>query len=395
MLSVPTVQALILERVKPLGQEQVGLAESLGRVVAESVCTPDAIPAWSNSAMDGYAVAELWETTACLVLQEEVPAGRVPTLPLKPGFCTRVMTGAMVPVGTRAVVMQEQTTVLPGGQVQFEGVVRAGQFIREQGTFRQAGEEVIALGTVITPAEIGILASLNRTVVSVYRRPVVGILSTGDELVAVGQPVAPGHITDSNQPMLAALVTQLGAIPQVLGIARDTPAALREKLQCSVDFVLSSGGVSVGSYDYVEQVLEELGAQILVRQVNMKPGKPLTFAYREEQLYWGLPGNPVSSYVGFWLTVYPALRKAMGYPAPWTLPEYTATLTTKVPKGGDRRNYLRGRLFWQEGYYFTPSGQDNSGNFANLSGVNGFAVQEVGALSLAEGETVTVVRLPV
>jgi molybdopterin molybdotransferase len=236
---------------------------------------------------------------------------------------------------------------------------------------------------------------LQRTEVTVYRQPIVGILSTGDELVPLGTPCALGQIPDSNQPTLAALVQQGGGIPRCLGIVRDRPEDLHLLLaSCSgIDFFLSSGGVSVGSYDYVEQVLEELGAEILVRQVNMKPGKPLTFAQWGEQLYWGLPGNPVSALVGFWLTVYPALRQAQGHQQ-CLLPELSAQLTQALKAGGDRRHYLRGRLFWQEGYYFEPFGTDNSANFANLSGVNGFAILEAGVTAVPKGTKVPVVALP-
>ncbi len=394
------VQELVLGQVRTLGSEEVELSSCAGRVLAHDIVTPDPIPLWSNSAMDGYAVlCADWVKTSqpILTLLEEVPAGKVPLKALSPGFCTRIMTGAMVPEGADAIVMQERTTNLADGQVQFHTPIQVGQFIRRRGEFRQAGEILIHQGTLITPAEIAILASLNIAQVTVYRRPIVAILSTGDELRAVGTPVMTGQITDSNQPMLCALVTQHGGIAQPIGIVPDTPDALREVLiACKhADFIISSGGVSVGTYDYVETVLAELGAQILVTQVNLKPGKPLTFAQWEQILYWGLPGNPVSAFVGFWLTVYPALRKALGYPTTdWILPEIQVPVTSVLKSGGDRRHYLRGRLVWQEGLYFEPFGLDNSGNFANLSGVTAFAILEQGLKTVAAGEIVPVVILP-
>ncbi|WP_218082040.1 molybdopterin molybdotransferase MoeA [Anthocerotibacter panamensis] len=398
MLPVPVVQELILQRVTPLGVEKIHLYDSLGRVLAEAIVTPDPIPAWDNSAMDGYAVAlGDWQLTPepVLTILEELPAGKIPQKPLQPGFCSRVMTGALLPEGTEAVVMQEQAEVLGGDRVQLRGYPRSGQFMRKRGEFRSSGETLITQGTAITPAEIGILASLNKLQVPVYRQPLVAILSTGDELVPLGVDPRSGQVLDSNQPTLMALVRQCGGIPKAMGIVRDTPEALITLLgQCAdADFILSSGGVSVGTYDYVEAVLERLGAEVLVRQVNMKPGKPLTFAQWGQTLYWGLPGNPVSSFVGFWLMVYPALRKAAGHPHDWLPKEMTAVTTAALKSGGDRRHYLRGRLTWQDGYHFEPFGLDNSGNFANLSQVNAFAVLESGQTRVAAGCEVRVVVL--
>lgn len=394
MLPVDQVQQLVLDRVAVFGVEIIPWDQSLGRVLAEAIITPSPIPAWDNSAMDGYAVGSL--TDEQFTVLEEIPAGRVPTQALQPGYGTRVMTGAMLPEGTVAVVMQEYTEILASGQVKLTQLPRPGQFMRRRGAFCQAGDELIKSGTRITAAEIGIFCSVNRLTIPVYRLPVVGILSTGDELIPAGQPLQPGQITDSNQPMLAALVQQVGAIPKVLGRVGDTPEALQAVLRDleGVDWVISSGGVSVGSYDYVEQVLTALGADILVREVNMKPGKPLTFAQWGQRLYWGLPGNPMSSFVGFWLTVYPALRKALGYHQPWTLPEISAQLTAPLHTGGGRRHYVRGRYYWQDGFYFEPTGLDNSGNLANLSGVNGFAIVEGHLKSVAAGAQIPVLMLP-
>jgi len=288
-------------------------------------------------------------------------------------------------------------SILPDGRVQFEGAPSSGQFIRAKGEFRQPGAVLIPRGTLITPTEIGILVGLNRFQVPVHRPPIVGILSTGDELVPLGTVPQLGQVLDSNQPTLCALVRQAGAIPRPLGIVRDQPEALREALlNCGpLDFLISSGGVSVGSYDYVETILAELGAEILVRQVNMKPGKPLTFAHWQNKLYWGLPGNPMSAFVGFWVTVYPALRKAMGYTGPWRLPEISIPTLAPLTAGGDRRHYLRGRLFWQTGgYQFYPFGSDNSANIANLSGINAFALIEPGVTRVETGENIVVMVLP-
>ncbi|WP_287127855.1 gephyrin-like molybdotransferase Glp [Candidatus Cyanaurora vandensis] len=397
MLTVEEVQRLVLAQVQVGSVESVAVELSLGRVLAQVVSTPQDIPAWANSAMDGYAVVcSDWTTDPepVLVVVEEVPAGKVPRRVLTPGHCTRVLTGAMLPTGTEAVVMQERTEELADGRVKFRYPPQRGQFIRQQGEFRWAGAVLIAPGTPLTPAEIGILASLNYAQVQVQRPPLVAILSTGDELVPLGQTPALGQVLDSNQPMLTALVRAGGGTPWNLGIVPDDPVALAEVLTRAktADFILSSGGVSVGTYDYVERVLDELGAQVLVRQMNLKPGKPLTFAHWEQACYWGLPGNPVSAFVGFWLTVYPALRKALGYSEQdWLLPEEQAVLMGPLKAGGDRRHYLRGRLHQGQ---FQPFGVDNSANFANLSGVNAFAILEQGQTLVQTGDSVRVVALP-
>ncbi len=395
MLSVEAVQGLVLGRVPAPQAVDLPLLNSLGCILAHPVLAPTDLPLWDNSAMDGYAVCLEADWKDPLELIETIPAGVVPHKMLTPGTCSRVMTGAMLPVGTEAVVMQEKATLTPDQRVQILSPPRAGQFIRAKGSFQQQGDNLIPVGRQITPIELGVLASINQATSPVYRPPVVAILSTGDELVSVGTCLTGSQIPDSNQLVLEALVRQCGGIPQPMGIVPDQPEALEAVLkQCAgVDFIVSTGGVSVGAFDYVESVLETLGAEILVRQVNLKPGKPLTFAHWGNTLYWGLPGNPVSALVGFWLTVYPALQKFRGYPADqWLLKTTEAFLTQDLQAGGDRRHYLRGQFLNGN---FTPTGSDNSGNFVNLSGVNAFAILEQGETQRLAGSVVSLVLLPI
>jgi molybdopterin molybdotransferase len=226
---------------------------------------------------------------------------------------------------------------------------------------------------------------------------VVAILSTGNELVPLGSEIGPGQIIDSNQYALAAQVIEAGAIPRLLGVVKDDIPSLKRAIKQSLDadFILSSGGVSVGDYDHVKPVLQELGAEILFQKIRVKPGKPLTFALLDQVAYWGLPGNPVSCLVGFWLTVYPAIRKSMGYPESLQkLPVVSARLTETAEGTGDRETYSRGVLYQQEEkLYFTPRSSHASGNLVNLQGINGFGIVSVGTEKVDKNMEIRVLQV--
>lgn len=408
MIPADTAEAQILDLVRPLDSrrdcETVSLMEATGRILAESVVSSLDFPHWDNSAMDGYAVrsedaeAASGQTPVELAVIEEIAAGKAPQQSIKAGQAARIFTGAMVPPGADSIVMQENTQ-RDGDRVRILNAPSPGQFVRQQGTYVKAGDRVLAVGTVVAPPEVAILAAVQRSTVQVYRRPRVAILSTGDELVMPDASLKPGQIVDSNQYALAALVRQIGGIPICQGIIPDEPHTLQSAIAEAVDkadLVLSSGGVSVGDYDYVDKLLAELGATLHIRSVAVKPGKPLTvasFAKRQPPLlYFGLPGNPASALVSFWRFVAPALRKLSGRSNNWQTPFVMARSRHPLKAGGKRETYQWGQL------HSTPSGLEfslaagshQSGNLINITGTQGLAVVPVGVTEIEAGTPVRV-----
>ncbi|MEW5985272.1 MAG: gephyrin-like molybdotransferase Glp, partial [Chloroflexota bacterium] len=310
-LTVEQALAAVLAGVSVLPAERVPLLEALGRVLAEPVVARDNLPPFANSSMDGYAVraADVAQATsqgpARLQVLADIAAGVAPNVTLTKGTAARIMTGAPLPAGADAVVPVEDTDEpwrdpqrrLPPF-IEIRKAVGAGAYVRPAGEDIQAGDEVIGAGIVIRPQEIGVLAALGYSQAAVIRRPRVGILATGDELVDVDEPLQPGKIRNSNGYTQAAQVLAAGAIPVPLGVARDSEADVRTHLQTGlavgVDLFVSSAGVSVGAYDVVKAVLEQDG-QVGFWRVRMRPGKPLAFGRYGGVPYLGLPGNPVSA----------------------------------------------------------------------------------------------------
>ncbi|MEL6248118.1 MAG: gephyrin-like molybdotransferase Glp [Cyanobacteria bacterium J06627_15] len=403
MFPANDAEALILSLIRPLAEtETLPLADATDRILAAPVRSPLDFPHWDNSAMDGYAVrhADLQQGPTTLTVIEDIPAGMRPQKPVEPGQAARIFTGAMLPTGADTIVMQENT-IRQADQVEVLAVPEAGAFVRKQGAFRRAGDELLPGGVRLGGPEIAVLAAAQCPQVTVVRRPRVAILSTGNELVEPDQPLGPGQIVDSNQYALAALVTQAGGVPVSLGIVRDEQAALKSAIAQALiqaDMVLSSGGVSVGDYDYVDALLTELGATLHIRAVAVKPGKPLTVATvpgQSAQVYFGLPGNPVSSLVSFWRFVRPALQKLSGIAPPWQPGFVQATTTADLKAGGKRETYLWGQLsLTAAGYRFTPAaGGHSSGNLVNLSQANALAVMPVGETYLSAASSVQVMPL--
>lgn len=368
--------------------------------------------------MDGYAVR--WEDVAAplspappsrtkLTVIEEIPAGVRPQRSLAAGEAARIFTGAMLPIGADTILIQENTErdgdSLQDGQARRIEVLQVpsqqGEFVRCKGDYATAGQVLLAAGIRMTPAMIAVAAAAQCPQVWVYRRPQVAIFSTGDELVTPAQPLAPGQIVDSNQPAIAALVRQWGGEPSCLGIVADQPADLREVMAGAIataDIVISTGGVSVGDYDYVEQVLAELGGELQVTSVAIKPGKPLTVAtFRrsgKSVLFFGLPGNPVSALVGCWRFVYLSFQQVAGVAEP-QLPWLTA-VSGGLLRGDSRRDCLLwGRVTMTDGQMtFLPvAGGHNSGNLINLSLANALALVTVERGAVPIGELVPVLWL--
>ena len=399
LVTVEAAQAIVMAAIKLLRTERVAISSALGRVLAEPVAPRVDLPPHDNSSVDGYAVrAE--DTTigppCVLDVIEEIPAGRIPQLTVEQGQAARIMTGAVLPVGADAVVMQENTSTT-ATSVQVHKAVSKGQNVRYRGEDVRAGQVVLLPGTALGPGEIGLLASFQKSVVTVTQAPTVAILSTGDEIVDIDEPLLQGKIVNSNSYSLSALVREAGGRPTLLGIVRDTEREIREAIQEALhaDFVLSTGGVSVGDYDFVKSALVELGADMRLWRVLMKPGKPLAFGTVQDKPYFGLPGNPVSCMVSFLLFVRPALRKAMGYPAStWYLPTITAILSHSIRSGGDRRHYLRAHVTYRDGQFWaTTVASQGSGILSSMAGTNGLVIVETGINSLPEQSSVQVMLM--
>lgn len=412
MLTVDQAHTIILDLVEPLAardRETVPLLAAAGRILATPVISPLDFPHWDNSAMDGYAVRYADVQTASpdrpvqLVVVTEIPAGSQPQTAVQPGQAARIFTGSMLPSGADTIVIQEHTQ-RQGNTVTIYQAPQPQGFVRHQGSFQRAGERLLPAGIRLQAATVALLAAAQCAQVSVYRRPRVVILSTGDELVTLDQPLQPGQLVDSNQYALATLVQQWGADPILGGIVPDQPAALRTAIAAAMmdaDMVLSSGGVSVGDYDYVAQVLTELGGTIAVQAVAVRPGKPLTVASFPRSgtrplLYVGLPGNPVSALVTGWRFVQPALHKLAGLATNWGPAWLWATSQVDLQADRQRETYLWGQLIpTAKGYEFqlVPGGH-SSGNLVNLALANALAIVPSGT-AIAAGSPVRVMPLAI
>jgi molybdopterin molybdotransferase len=386
VISVEEAQERILSRITVLGEERIELVRALGRVLAETAIAPRDIPAWPNSSMDGYALLAAdtkgasTERPARLRLAGRVAAGSMAERALEPGEAFRIFTGAPLPEGADAVIPQEEITQ-DAGMVLVPRSVAPGQFVRPRGEDMQAGEIVLEGGRVLGPAEIGLLATLGRGQVSVVKRPLVGILSTGDEVVELGGALGPGQIPNSNTYSLMAQVTEAGAEAVNLGVAKDRlddiESRLRWGLRC--DLLISSAGVSVGEHDFVKKALEGLEAEQHLWLVDMRPGKPIAFATIASELkgalpIFALPGNPVSAMVTFELFVRPAILKAGGH-SRLERPMISARALAAIPNAGRRRGYLRVTLTAQAGGWGARlTGDQGSGILRSMVAADGLAV---------------------
>ncbi|MEH1852621.1 MAG: gephyrin-like molybdotransferase Glp [Nostoc sp.] len=417
MLSVSDAEVIILNLVQPLDHQRdtevVDLLTADSRILATPVTSPLDFPHWDNSAMDGYAVRyedvqhSSAEQPAILEIIEEIPAGYQPKSTIQPGQAARIFTGAVIPAGADTVVMQEKTR-REENRVFILAAPKPQGFVRHKGSFYQAGTQLLPAGIKLNASEIAVLAAAQCPQLSVYRRPRVAILSTGDELATIDQPLQPGQIVDSNQYAIAALVRESGAEPLILGIVKDDPVALEKVISHAVaiaDIVISSGGVSVGDYDYVDKILESLGAKIHIRAVEMRPGKPLTVATfpspqspvpsPQSPLYFGLPGNPAAVLVTFWRFVLPAIKKLSGITEGWESVFLKVRSHDELRSDGKRETYLWGKLHLINGVYefHKAGGSNSSGNLINLAQTNALAVLPMGTTLISPPEEVQVLQL--
>jgi molybdopterin molybdotransferase len=406
MPSVSEAEAIILNLVQPLDSQRdieiVDLLTANNRILATPVTSSLDFPHWDNSAMDGYAVRyedvqnSSAEQPVVLEIVEDIPAGYQPQLTIQAGQAARIFTGAVIPEGADTVVMQEKTR-REEKRVFILAAPKPQEFVRHKACFYQGGTQLLPGGIQLNAPEIAVLAMAQCPQVSVYRSPRVAIFSTGDELVTADKPLQRGQIVDSNQYVLATLVRQSGAEPLLLGIVKDEPVALQEVITQAIanaDIIISSGGVSVGDYDYVDQILDSLGATIHIRAVEIRPGKPLTVATFSNQspIYFGLPGNPAAVLVTFWRFVQPAIKKLSGIAGGWEVKFVKVRSPDELRSDGKRETYIWGRLHLVEGVYefHQAGGSHSSGNLINLAQTNALAVLPTGRTLISPGEEVQV-----
>ncbi len=402
MIQVDEAREIILSKIATKGVEKVSLDNALGRILAEDIVAQINNPPMDNSAMDGYAViaADIQPATPDTPVKREVvdntPAGSVSTVTLTNQQAIRIMTGAPIPQGADAVLMQEDTDK-NGSGIFVNDKAEVGENIRLTGEDVKVGDVVIRKGVTITPSQIGMMAVVGRSNIYVSQRPTVAILSTGDEIIELdGHPTGP-CIYNSNGYMLAAQIRSAGGIPCYLGVAMDDEKDLMEKFDWALkcDIVVSSGGVSVGDYDLVKATLEKMGNEMAFWKVAMKPGKPLAFGKIGEVPIFGLPGNPVSSFVSFEQFARPAIKKMMG--AKEILPRTVqAKLTRTIHKKTGRLHFMSAIVSWDSGEYtVAPAQEQGSGILKSTVNANGLLVFPLEKDELKNGELVTVQLLDV
>jgi molybdopterin molybdotransferase len=377
VISVGEALRAILDATPVLGAERVLLAPAVGRVAAEDVVSTRAVPAAANSAMDGYAVRgdDVRSAPARLRLIGSAPAGTLLEGSVAPGTAAKIFTGSVVPEGADTVVRVEDTEERDGTVI-VQVPVKPGANVRSAGEDIEIGAVVVRAGALLGPADVGVLASVGRATVAVHRRPRVAILSTGAELVEVDEEPGPGQVVNSNAYALAAAVAEAGGEPTVLPIVRDRFEDIRDRFSeaAAADVVLSTGGVSVGEFDFVKEALDALGVERRFWKVAQKPGKPLTFGTRGTHLFFGLPGNPVSALVCFAVYVRPALRRLAGHRR-LHLPVVEATLESPVKKASRLTEFVRVWLAEVEGGWVArPARSQSSGVLTSMGGGAGLLV---------------------
>ena len=401
MLNVEDVQERILAGILAKEPETTPILDAGGRVLAEDITADMSVPPWDNSAMDGFAVqaADIEKaglsSPVTLRVIADLPAGTAPDRAVGSGEAIRIMTGAPVPPGADTIVRFEDTRS-DGDSVEILEAISMGKNVRRAGEDVQQGELVLRAGMLLRPQEIGMLAVAGRQSVEVIQRPTVALLATGDEVVDAGEPVPPGKIRNINSYTNAAQVRQHGGIPMMLGIVPDDAERIRGTIRRAIadgaDILVTSGGVSVGDYDFVKQILAEEG-EVEFWWINMKPGKPMAFGRIGGIPFFGLPGNPVSAMISFELFVRPAIGKMQGR-EPRPTRSVRARLLDPIPRKDNRRHYLRVRLAAvEDGWEASLTGSQGSGILSSLVEADGLAVIPESKSSLEAGTEVEVLWL--
>jgi molybdopterin molybdotransferase len=409
LLSVEKARARILSHFQPVGTETLPLAECARRVLATNVKAQNDLPSFDNSSMDGFAVlaADLADASSAsprpLNVVADIPAGTSPEVTIASGQAARIMTGAPMPQGADAVIPVEETDFqdrTPGTpapkNVNVYKSLKAGDYVRGRGTDVQVGQPVLQTGHKLRAQDLGLLAMLGVATVTVHRKARVALLSSGDELLPVDAPLRPGKIRDSNTYTLSALIDDAGAEILNLGIAADRRESVEELLEKatsqSVDLILSSAGVSVGAFDFIKDVVESQG-ELNFWRVNMRPGKPLAFGSYRDIPFIGLPGNPVSAFVGFEVFVRPVLERLNGLKptAPHeatSRPRVRVRLIDSISSDG-RESYLRADVHEEDGMLCARlAGHQGSGNLLSIVQANALLIIPAGVKSLAAGTEV-------
>jgi len=398
MIRVSEARKIILENVGLVGKEVVSLDECLFRVLAEPISARRDVPPQDNSAMDGFALTSKATegasdgTPVSLPVVRTIKAGDLAGSPILEIEAVRIMTGAPVPGGVDTVVRVEDTYVEAENLFLTKPVTKDAN-IRRAGEDIMAFDEILPEGRPLRPADLGLVASQGIAQLKVYRRPEVAILATGDEVVSLGEIPHEAQIYSSNSHALTALVRECGAIPRQLGIAHDDPehlaAMIEEGLQS--DVLVTTGGISMGDYDYLKDVFGHVGVEVLFWKVAQKPGKPMTFGVRHGKAVFALPGNPVSATLSFELYVRPALRKMMGHSRLFR-PTVWAVLDQDIKKKAGRRNFIRGIVERKEDgvLYAHTTGEQGSGILRSMSEANGIIVLSEDAEGAKAGEKVEV-----
>jgi molybdopterin molybdotransferase len=406
MIKVEQALKTVLASVATLTSEEVKLTEVLDRILAEDIYADIDIPQLDNSAMDGYAVrardikGASVSSPKILEVIEDLKAGYLASRELKPNQAIRIMTGAPIPPTADSVVIVENTERENRNRIKVFKEVSLGENIRRKGEDIKKGEKVISKGIRLNSAHIGILASLGKAYIEATRKPKVAVLATGDEMIDVDEKLTQSKLRSSNTYTLYSQILKSGGVPKNLGIAKDKPEELEEKLRegFDCDLILTSGGVSVGDYDLVKFILAKMGTEIKFWKVAMRPGKPLVFGmlsikdnYKEKKIpIFGLPGNPVSSMVSFEIFVRPTILKMLGQSTD-TRKEVDAVLEEDIKKKKDLRYFLRAQTRWEDGVYLTrTTGPQGSGILKSMALANSLIILPEEEEFVKKGTRVTV-----
>jgi len=383
MLSVKEAQEKVINSKVTIKPKKATILESLHYVLAEELVSKDFIPAFDNSSVDGYAVkaidilgAEKNYPVKLKLFKEDIPAGKSSSFSLEPGMCIQIMTGAPIPQGCDCVVMKEDA-LKEGKDVLVFRECRQGENIRYKGEDVSQGDIVLKKGSKIYPADIGLMASVGISEITINTPPLVGVISTGDELIDVGQNLAFGKVRDSNSYSLAAQIIESGAQYKRYGIVPDDKPSIKKKImeglqQCEI--LVLTGGVSVGDYDFVKEILDDIGAEFVFWRVNQMPGKPLAFLTYKDRFIFGLPGNPVSVMICFEMYVRPLIKKFMGDKNLFR-DKIQARALEDYDHIEGRTDFVRVYLEnTEDGIYFKHTGMQGSGILTSMSVADGIAV---------------------
>lgn len=398
MISFTEALRIILDATPSPHSARIPLIDALGMVLTDDIVAREHLPAFDNSSMDGYALRSADTSTATVAspvqldIIGESSAGKVFKGVVSTGQAVRIMTGGLVPKGADAVVPLERVDSSAENNIRIHAPVKVGEYVRRAGEDMKAGEKVIASGTRVTPAHMGVLAALGMAKPGVFRQPKVNVLATGDELVDINKKAGRGEICNSSSYALAGYVQAAGGVPKILGIVPDRRKRLRKAIEeaLACNLLLLTGGVSVGKYDYVAEVLSEVGVEVLFHGVNIKPGKPLLFGRKKRTLVFGLPGNPVSTGITFLQFVRPALCKMSGA-HPHQGIRLKAIMQESFSKNDGKRHFVRGVYSEPEGRLTVAiTGSQSSGVMSSMVKANCLIVVPENVQQVNAGDTVEI-----